>query len=445
MLLRTLIALGLTAILRAQTEPPATDRPEYGGPSVLSRGMGASVLARQETVDLRPHIGINGICDTGLTAFTVKANGKLPNQVACGVEAQVGLSGFHKWRQSQLGLSYSGSYRHYAHNSYYDGTDQVLSLGFTHRLSKRLEFTFKESAGTFSRLYGDPTGFGFFDSTAFTTPNSIPLDNRVYYSQSAVDMTYRHSARLSFNFGGGYDTVQYHAGALYSSKAPSARADVAYRYSRFGTVGVAYEFTHIEFKNVFGASDLHNFSLIYGLRLSSTWELRAQVGATRVESLALQIVTVDPAITAITGQTAGIVAAYRLNYVPSGILSLTKRLPHGSLAFLYNRGVTPGNGIYLTSAQEMGSVSYGYTGIRKWSFFASVGYDRLSSLLQTIGQYRSYNAGMGVTRELGKGLNVDLRFDERRFDTGVAGYRRNGARGTLGLTWSPGGVPLIFW
>jgi hypothetical protein len=90
-------------------------------------------------------------------------------------------------------------------------------------------------------------------------------------------------------------------------------------------------------------------------------------------------------------------------------------------------------------------VSYGYTGIRKWSFFASVGYDRLSSLLQTIGQYRSYNAGMGVTRELGKGLNVDLRFDERRFDTGVAGYRRNGARGTLGLTWSPGGVPLIFW
>ena len=72
MLLRTLIVLGLTAILRAQTEPPAAERPEYGGPSVLSRGMGASVLARQETVDLRPHIGVNGICDTGLTAFTVR-------------------------------------------------------------------------------------------------------------------------------------------------------------------------------------------------------------------------------------------------------------------------------------------------------------------------------------------------------------------------------------
>lgn len=440
MLLRTLIVLGLSSILYAQTDPAS-----YGGPSVLSRGMGASVLAKEENVSLRPSFGINGICDSGLTAFTLGASGKLPNQVACGVEVQLGLIGRHKWRQSLLSLSYSGSYQHYAHASYYDGTDQIFSLGFSHRFSKRTEVIIKQGAGTFSRYYGQPTAFGFYDTSAFAFPNSIPVDNRVYYTQSAADVTYKPTARLSFNMGGDFDLVRYRAGALFGSTAESARGDIAYRYSRFGVIGVAYSFTHIQFRHVFGASDLHNFGLIYSVRLSRSWELRTQLGATRLESLALESVAVDPVIAAITGQGSAVVATYRLNYLPSAAISLSKRLQHGSFSLNYDRGVIPGNGVYLTSAQETASGNYGYTGIRRWSFFASLGYGRMTSLLQTIGQYRSYNVGAGATRELGRGLNMQVRFDERRFDTGFAGYRRDGYRATLGFTWSPGGVPLIFW
>ena len=258
-------------------------------------------------------------------------------------------------------------------------------------------------------------------------------------------MTYRINPRLSFNFGGGFDEIQYRAGSLYSSTAVSARGDAVYRYSRFGTIGVAYEFTHIHFRNVFGGSDLHDFSLVYGLRLNRTWELRAQGGATRVESLALEAIAVDPIIAAITGQIIGILAVYQLNYRPSAAVSLAKRLPHGSLTFAYDRGVTPGNGIFLTSEQETAGANFKYQGIQRWTFFASVGYNRLSSFLQTIGKYHGYSAGAGVTRLLGKGLNVDLRIDERRYDTGEAGFKRNASRATLGLTWSRGGVPLIFW
>ena len=99
--------------------------------------MGASVLAREENIALTPSLGISGICDTGLTAYRVNAAGKLPNQVACGIEASAGLATYHKWRQSHLGLTYSGAYRHYPTNKYYDGIDQTLSLGFSHRFSKR--------------------------------------------------------------------------------------------------------------------------------------------------------------------------------------------------------------------------------------------------------------------------------------------------------------------
>src|SRR5690242_424851 len=149
MLLRMLIFLGLTVIVRAQTDTPAVDRPEYGGPSGLSRGMGPSVLSREQNISLRPSIGINGICDTGLTAYTINADGKLPNKVACGIEGTAGLAAFHKWRQSNLSVTYSGNYRHYPTSSYYDGIDQTLSLGFTHTFSKRMQFILKENAGTF--------------------------------------------------------------------------------------------------------------------------------------------------------------------------------------------------------------------------------------------------------------------------------------------------------
>jgi hypothetical protein len=181
------------------------------------------------------------------------------------------------------------------------------------------------------------------------------------------------------------------------------------------------------------------------LRLSSTWELRAQAGATRVESLILEAVAVDPIIAAITGQSTGILAVYQLNYVPSATLSLAKKLPHGSLSFTYDRGVVPGNGVFLTSVEESVGAGYQYQGIQRWTVFLSGGYSRLSSFLQTIGEYRSYNAGVGITRSLGKGLHAEFRVDGRRYDAGIAGFRRNASRATLGVSWSPGGVPLIFW
>jgi hypothetical protein len=224
-----------------------------------------------------------------------------------------------------------------------------------------------------------------------------------------------------------------------------ARGDIAYRYSKFGTIGVAYSFTHFTFRDVFGASDLHDFGLIYSLRLSSTWELRARGGATRVESQILAVVPVNPVVEAITGQTAGVQATYQLNYLPSASLALTKRLPHGSFALNYARGVTPGNGVYLTSASETASASYAYNGIQHWGFAASGGYSRLDGLLQMVGQYRSYYAGAGLTRTLGKGVGLAVRFDERRYDTSSVYFRRDSYRATAGLTWSPGDLPLSLW
>lgn len=445
MLLRILITLGLSSVVFAQTETAPSSQPEYAGPSVLSRGLGASILARQQSVRFRPYLGISGFCDSGLTSLTVGVGGKPPNQLACGVDGQLGLNGYHIWRKSQLGIQYTGDYHHYARYSNYDGIDQLLSLGYTLRTTKRTQLTLKESAGTFSRNYVQPTAYGFYDANALPVPDSVPFDNRIYYAQSAADFTFRPTARLSFNMGGNFDAVRYRASSLYGSTVETGRADVIYRYNRFGSIGASYEFSHMRFKNVFGSSDLHDLSIVWSARLSRSWELRLRAGATRVETLAFQVVAVDPFIAAITGQTAAIRATYRLNYVPSGGASLSKSFQHASLTFNYDRGVTPGNGVFITSSQETGRASYSYVGIRRWTFSTSLGYERYTALVQTINQYKSYEAGAGVGRELGKGVGLSIRFDERRYDTGFGNFRRDAYRAMLGFTWSPGDVPLMLW
>jgi len=45
------------------------------------------------------------------------------------------------------------------------------------------------------------------------------------------------------------------------------------------------------------------------------WELAMKAGAARVETLALTVVAIDPAIAAIVGRTSALEVAYRINWV----------------------------------------------------------------------------------------------------------------------------------
>src|SRR5439155_8016689 len=139
----------------------------------------------------------------------------------------------------------------------------------------------------------------------------------------------------------------------------------------YGTIGLSYQFIHMEFTRAFGASDIHGVGILYSVRLSRTWELGAVIGAMRVESLSLQSVAIDPVVAAITGQTSGVIAAYRINYQPQGRVQLTKSFRHGSFHAGYGRDATPGNGFYVISAQENATAGYSYTGVRHWNFGVS--------------------------------------------------------------------------
>ena len=63
-----------------------------------------------------------------------------------------------------------------------------------------------------------------------------------------------------------------------------------------------------------------------------------------------------------------------------------------------------------------------------------------------MGAYTTYGAGVGVTRDLGKGLHSVLRLDALRYDVaGLSAFKNTEYRASLGLSFSPGDLPLVLW
>ena len=435
------------ALLAAACLPPlAAQEAGYGGPSVLSRP-GPASNAIHAPVVFRPFLSVAGIYDSGLTGTSVDSNGKLISSSSEGVEGQFGVYGFHATRHTTVGLNYRGDVRHYTQNSYYDGSDHTLDLAVNHELSRHVSLSLVQTAGTFSRTFGMFTGAGLYNPNFLPVPNNELFDNRTFYLMTAADLTWQKTARLSFNFGGSGALVRRRSTALFGVTVSTARADMAYRLTRHTTVGVDYSFVDMQFTKAFGSTNMHGVAANWAWRISRDWELAGRAGAYRMESLMLRTVALDPAVAAILGQSQGVQIGYNIDYAPIVGARLSRKFRRAELSFSYDRSVTPGNGVYLTSRSENAGASYSYTGLRRWSLTAGTQYSSMDSFTQeNIGTYNGYSAGCGATRSLMRNdLYVTARFDVRRYTAGYAGFNRNFYRFSLTFSYSPGDMPLAFW
>jgi hypothetical protein len=420
-------------------------RPDYQGPTILSRGMGTVLQGGGELLELRPYLSLDGIYDSALTSVSVDQQGKVPQTDGYGAEVGFGVYGYHNWRHSMLGVDYRGNLHHYNQATYYDGTDHMLSLGFTHQPTRRLSFTLREAAGMYSRSYGWFNGYQYFDPAFANVPTNELFDGRTIYMSTMGDITYTMSPRLSFNVGGSGMVVRRRSQSLVGTTGWTARGDVAYRASRTFAVGADYNFSHYEFTGSFGASDIHTVSVDLSARLGRGWDLGLRAGGARVEILGLRSVAVDPVIAAIIGRTTGVEVLYETQYLPSIEATLARVFRRSSLSFGYGAGVDPGNGMYLTSRSNRGSMSYSYTASRRWNFGLSGGYGSYSGLSQSLGKYESYNAGGGLTCKLMNWVHLVGRYDARRYTIESSTFRRFNHRASVGIAFSPGDLPLSLW
>ncbi len=431
----------------AQAITPGALGADYGGPAILSRGGTAHVARGGELLGIQPFVSVSGLYDSGLATVSVDPNGAFNLRNGWGVETEFGANGVHSWKNSALGLDYRGAFRHYTRQTYFDGMDNSLNLSYQKQLSPHVSFSVGENAARYQRAFFlpmavsefyDPTYGGLTQNDFFDTPTSVYM--------TSGQIVYQRTARLSFGAGGSNFIVRRRSQSLVGVNGYIARGDVAYRLSRFQTIGFEYEFTRYDFKRAFGTTDMHGLAIDYSVRLTRYWEVALRLGGYRVESLRIQAVPVDPVIQAILGTSMALATMDDVAYIPHYDVHLTRGFRHGSFQATYSRAVLPGNGVYLTSGSESASIGGTYRGSRTVSISGDIGYSTYSNLVgQHLGKYRSYDGRLGASYRLMKNVSLTLEGDARRFYIAGANLNRVYYRAALGLAWSPGEYPFSLW
>jgi hypothetical protein len=416
----------------------------YLGPGILSRGAGDIGTRAGQDVNLRFFVNATGIYDNGLQPYAVDSTGHLVTVNGMwGTEVALGAYGVHTFRHARLGLDYKGTYRHYTQNSFYDGSDHQLTLGYTYQKSRRLIFDLRQVAGSVSQATSFAGGLPSV-TDAVVTPSSLLFDNRANFLQSSMDVNLLKSDRTTFTFGGEGFGIWRKAPGLVGMQGYDLHGAIQHRIALRTTIGVSYQHSHFDFPKAFGESDINAYTGTLATQLGRFWTAKVQGGAYQAEVQGLQRVAVDPAIAALLGVSSTVQTFYRKSIFPQWEADISRRFQRADLSFHYRTGVSGGNGVYLTSREENEGVSFGYTATHKWSFAASGGYSRLDGIGQNLKPYSQFVGGGGVTYAITSPIHVFARYDARHQEILDVLYRQTSYRATVGISFSPGDVPLAF-
>jgi hypothetical protein len=430
-----------------QTQPDQTQQEDqtYAGPSILSRDKSLIGERGGKLIDFRFYGDITGVYDSGLTPLVVNPQGNVPSYGAYGVQIGFGVVGTKTWVHDKLSIEYRGTYRDYTNHTFFNGTDQFLNLAYSHVLTRHITIDLKETAGTTALANGAFAYEPLTSTDLFAVPTNQLFDIRTKFLQSRVDLVWQKTARLSFGIGGEGFIVRQSSLALAGLDGYSAHANVAYRITRRQTLSASYQYTYFDFQREFGNSKMQTVGLGYSLGLNRKWDFSMQGGGIRVDTSGLTQVPLDPAIAIIVGQSYSIVTFAQVQYAPMAQARLIRRFDRSALTLSYTMGVTPGNGVYLTSKQNAGGGTYSYTGYRRLAASIYANYGTMSALGQTLGQLTDFLAGAGGTYRLGRAVHLELRYDYRHYTTQNSFYLKNSNRVTIGLAFSPGSTPLAIF
>ena len=266
------------------------------------------------------------------------------------------------FRRSVLGLDYQGNFRHYGQASYYDGSNQNLNLGYTLQPSRRLLLDMTEVAGT--QTYG--VSFGN-DSNTLVNSNSLLFDNRTTYGQTGLNATYLLNSKTAITMSGVGYTVHRKAQQLAGVNGYTLSGSIRRQVARQTSVGVAYQHMQYDYSRSFGEADINSYTALISQNIGRSWRVEVSAGVYSSAVQGTQTSAVDPVIAALLGVSSVQTIFYRENLLPTGTVSIVKKLRSSSFSANATRTVNNGNGLYLASQTESYGGSYSYTGRRRWS------------------------------------------------------------------------------
>jgi hypothetical protein len=198
------------------------------------------------------------------------------------------------------------------------------------------------------------------------------------------------------------------------------------------------------FPHIFGGAKIHTVAGGYAHDFSRALRMQINGGAFRASVQGTEVVVLSPEIAAILGRNTGIEAFNRVQYNPYVDATLMYTMERSNFTGKFVNGISPGNGVYLSSRMTTFSLGYSYAGIRKMSLGLSAGYQQYSSLGQDISGMSSVQGGGGISYKLARNLNLTAQLDARRFQTpGIQG--RSGISFAVGLAYTSSTIPLSIW
>ncbi|HXE65049.1 MAG TPA: hypothetical protein VN519_16015 [Bryobacteraceae bacterium] len=418
---------------------------EYNGPAVLSRSYTINRPLVPEQVKWSESLGVSSIYDSGVTGHLINPDGSPASGSSTLIGTMVNWSfgGRHYFRHDQIAVNYTGNMQRYSGANAYDGANHLLNLSYSHVLTRRLSLNFVEAGAYYSQNYTLQNQTVGPESIAninlASSPNLQLYDTATKQFSSQVDLTWQKSSRLSMSIGGSWFGIARNSPQLLGTTGEQAQSDINYRFTRKTTVGAYYSFSHYRYSHGFGTSDTNGIGLIYSYALTRTMQIRFRGGVSRVESLGLQTVRINPLIAAILGETFGIVdVSQRIRTADYSAQFVKDFGGHASFSLAYARGISPGNGVFQTSQQVSSSGTFTTRVFRVYTLSLGAGRDSLASIAQALGNYQSDYGRIGLSRTYKRGVGLNFTIDYRHFDVTSFAALRNQIRITSGVTWSPG-------
>jgi hypothetical protein len=419
---------------------------EYSGPAVLSRGISASEPMNPKNTKFTPSIGLEYTYNSGLSG--ISNTGSATNASASGMQLTYTLKGEKVYQRDIFSLAFVGDLYHYTNASYLDGTDDQLSLTWRHRLSRHWELGIVESLQEYNRnnllLSGSLINSGTGTTLVTSSPQTEAFDGRVFSLFNQGNVTWKVNARLSINFSGAGFLTRRATTSLYGDTGYQAGADAAYRITRRVTVGGYYGYTHFDYIGLYGGSDVNTVGVTYSIAFTRRTELSTRIGASRVETTGLNQVPLSPFLAAILGTPSTVEAIYSRNYTPDVNVQIRHTVSNLSFSLAATRGVTPGNGIILTSVEEGASAGVNYK-TKRWNFSSTAGYDSLGGYATTNYKYASVFINGSVYRKIARQLDWHGRVDYHHYTFNNTNFLRDVYILSTGLVWTPGDILERQW
>lgn len=424
---------------------------EYSGPAVLSRGISASEPMNPQNVKFTPSAGVDYVYNSGLSGATLGPNGTLSNASASGVSLNYSLIGTKVFKKDIFSLTFTGNLNHYFNQTQFDGSSDALAMTWRHSVTRHLSFGIQLSADQFNQNNLLLSGAQYINTGAGTTlltstPATEAFYGRVFSFYTQGSLTYQVNARLSINLSGSGFLTRREDTSLYGDTGYQAGADVAYRVTRQTTIGTYFSYTHFDFLGLYGSTNTETAGLTYSVAFTPRTELVTRVGGSRVITDGLSNVNLNPLLTLLFGTGSVEEALHQVNYTPDLNLQLRHKARNLNLSLAYARGITPGNGVILTSTRQTASAGADFKIGREWSFNTTVGYDTLAGIGPTANEsYTSVFAAASVIRQIHRSLGWHARFDYHHYLFDNTGYLRSTSIFATGLVWNPGNLLERVW